>query len=151
MKKYIAVLLTILLFFSASCAFENEVEEQFDFDFSVMDGPPDLDGFEFHIRFYDHFVPEDGSLFGYKQNTEFNDAVLKRINDIETEINCDIIATNAAGGSLESNFVAVLIAGQPSWDAIQSSAWDLRPSIESKIFEPLSQVSEIINYRDRSK
>ncbi|MBO5299061.1 MAG: hypothetical protein J6B51_03160 [Clostridia bacterium] len=151
MKRFISFVFFILMLFSVSCAAENEVEEQFDLDFSVMDGPPNLDGFEFEIKFYDHYTPEDGSIFGYKQSTEFNDAVIKRINDIETEMNCDIVTTNASGASLEGTFMPMLIAGQHLYDAFQSSAWDLRPTIESGLLEPLSQVEDILNYKDSEK
>lgn len=151
MKRYISLFLTMFLIFAVSCTAENIENEKFDLDFSVTDGTYDLDGFEFKIRFYDHYSPEDGSLFGYKQSTEFNDAVLKRINDIESKFNCDIIPSNATGADLESNFMPMIISGQRVWDAVQSSSWNLRSIIESKVFEPLSQVSDIINYRDSEK
>ena len=151
MKRFFSLIFAVFLLFSVSCAANNEVEEQFDLDFSVMEGSPDLDGFEFNIRFYDHYTPEDGSLFGYKQSTEFNDAVIKRINDIESELNCDIVPVNASGASLEGTFMPMLIAGQYLFDAFQSSSWDLRPIIESGLLEPLSQVSDIINYKDSAK
>ena len=151
MKRFISLLFIILFLFSVSCAVNNEVEEPFDLDFSVMSGPPNLDGFEFTIRFYDHFVPEDGSLFGYKQSTEFNDAVLKRISDIESDLNCEITPLNAPGAHPESTITQILMAGQHLWDCIQSSSWDIRPLVENKVFEPLSQVSDIINYNDSEK
>ena len=139
---------------SASCASaENPSGEIFDADFDYIgkDGAADLDGFEYSIRYYDHYVPEDGSLFGYRDRTVFNDAVLKRIDEIEKAYNCTIEPSSASGADLDSNMLPILISGQKYYDTVMSSSWNLRSIIESGAFESLLPVSHIIDYKNSEK
>ncbi|MBO4392138.1 MAG: hypothetical protein J5816_02410 [Clostridia bacterium] len=151
-KRTVLLFAAILFLFAASCSSaESSSEEVFDTDLYSVDKNVNLDGFEYKIRFYDHYVPEDGSLFGYRQSTEFNDAVIKRIKDVENAFNCKIVPSNGPGADLDSNILAILISGQSFYDTVLSSSWNLRPIIESGSFEPLSQVSDIIDYTDSAK
>ena len=154
MKRFFALFINLALLFAVSCsAVEEPLYEAFDMDFNslIENSEADLDGYEYSIRFYDQYVPADGSLFGYKQSSVYNDAVLQRIHDIETRYNCTLKTSNAPGADFESNFMPILISGQYFADTVMSSSYNLRPTILSGVFEPLSQVSDIIDYTDSSK
>ncbi len=152
MRRTLMLFFALLMLFAVSCSTTSSSSGQFfDEDFHPAGKTVDLEGFECTIRFYDHYVPEEGDLFGYKTNTSFNDAVQKRISDIETDFNCDIIPSNAAGADIEDAILITIASGERFYDIIMSSGWTLRPRIESGLFEPLSQVSDIINYLDSEK
>ncbi len=151
MKRFIGLFLVLMLLFSVSCSSaESEIFEE-DFNAGKNSAEIDFDGYDYKIRFYDHYVPEDGDLFGYKQGTVFNDAVIKRINDIETEYNCTITATNSNSPHLEDHFVSMILSGVNYQDTVVSSSWRLRTIIASGVFEPLSKVSHILDYHDSEK
>ena len=149
MKQFITIILAVLMFMTVSCAGKTSADELFDEDLGAVSGLVDLGGYDFSIRFYNYFSVD--SLFGYRENSAFNDAVIKRISEVENSLNCSITYTNSAGQDLESNFMPMLISGQRFCDAVMSSSYNLRPTIEAEMFEPLSQVSDIIDYRDSRK
>ncbi len=153
MKRVICLIMVMILLFCVSCSAAEIAAGSFDEDFSQYadDGSLDLDGYEFNIRFYSYFTPEDTSLFGYRQNTAFQDAVLKRIEETEKAYNCTISHVNSPSQHLESDFTAVLMSGLKYCDALMSCSYNLRPTIEGGFFEPLSQVSDIIDWKDSKK
>ena len=151
MRKLTVFILALFLILTVSCASGNGSEEVFDEDFSSNETRFDLGGFCFEIRFYDDYTPEDGSVFGYKNGSEFNDAAVKRIEEVEKSMNCTITPSNSSGLGLESNFNIVQMSGLNFCSAVITSSYSLRPSIEAGLFEPLSQVSDIIDYRNSEK
>ena len=151
MRKLIALTLAVFLLLTVSCASGDASAELFEEEFSTGEEEVDLCGFTFEIRFYDDYTPEDGSVCGYKNGSSFNDAAVKRVKDVENEMNCIIKPTNSGGLGLESNFTVIQLSGLNFCSAIMTSSYSLRPAIESGLFEPLSQVSDIIDYTDSKK
>lgn len=153
MKRATALVLLILMMFSVSCSAGGQ-NELFDIEygsFGADESGIDLEGYEFHIRYYNLFASGDGDVFGYKLNSAFNDAARKRMADVEKTLNCVIHPDNTSNTHLEGNFTTMIISGMYFSDAIMTSSYNLRPQIESRMFEPLSRVSEIIDYHDSRK
>ena len=152
MKRLLAFVLLAFMIFTVSCSSGN-TNEVFDEDFNGVgtDTNPDLEGYEFHIRYYNLFASGEGDVFGYKVSSAFNDAARKRMSDIEKAMNCTIYPDNTSNTHLESDFTPIIIAGIYFSDAIMTSSYNLRPQIESRMFEPLSLVADVIDYRNSEK
>ena len=151
MKRFTLLFLAAFLIFTVSCASANGTEEKFDVDFSDFEGQVDLHGYNFQFRFYTLYSRGEDSLFGYKESSNFYDAALKRVRDVENSLNCKISLTNHSTADLESNFAAVIMSGIYFRDAVMTDSWNLRPLIEGELFEPLSEVADILDYTKSEK
>lgn len=152
MKRILTAAVAVLLLFLVSCsASEAGDGPVFDTDFSVTGGTPDLEGFEFRIRFYANYSRGIDSFLGYKENSVLYDAAIKRLHETEDLLNCTVSFSSHSSANLEGEFNTVIMAGLYFRDAVMTESWDLRPIVESKVFEPLSCVNDFIDYTDSKK
>jgi len=155
MKRFFSVLIPlamIICLFSVfvSCSAADTAEN---FDDSLISGDMtfDLDGFECKIRVYEYYALSDESLLSYKKDSAFYDVALARINEIENKYNCKISTENKSEGGIESSFLPAIASGNYVSDVIMQGDYDIRPKVEAKLFEPLSLVSDVIDYTNSEK
>ena len=108
----------------------------------------DLDGYVFS------FMQTNGNyddVFGYKATTILNDAVLKRISDIEAELNCDIVAgTNAYGIDV---LFSKYLSGNVGFEVMYSTNdnQSLIDAASADILLPVEEYGDYIDYLNTEK
>lgn len=151
MKRNFLFLLILMLLFTVACSNSNAEPESFSANLlDLSDEDIDLHEFTMDLEFHSEFNDGNGAIFGYKSETVFYDRAMAKIADIEKKYNCHI-HENETGMGLSSDFTPILMSGQKYKDAIMIGWYDLRPYTESGVFEPINEVSDVIDYTDSVK
>lgn len=145
MKRIISCLM-ILFLTIGTCSCGQEQEEEFDLDIdSLYDGGTvDLEGYEcIIIQSFDLEQP-----FCYPLDTLMADSVLKRMSDIEKELNCIITLTaepnSYLGGTITKVYSGVHVA---------DIGYTHQPSglVQASVLHPLDVLKDYIDYMDSDK
>ncbi len=152
-RKIVSLCLCLLFLFSTiSCA--QQSEEIFDLDFSSGgQNKVDFEGRKFKYLFDPVMnwavTASSDSFLGYSFNTNFADAAIKRVKDMEQEYNCVFTVETRSG--VHDYIKAPILSGAYVADIISGISDMIGDNCRLGTFVGMSQLSDYINIEDTYK
>ena len=149
-KALILIFLSMVIL--AACA--GSETEIFDVDYSFKSETTDLEGAT--IKYVREagglaFAIEDGQVLGYEVDTILGDLAMKRVKDVQNNLNCKLDIVYFSGDSSYTNFRLSSLAGSYYCDIFCGISDRFREDMKSGTIVGLSQVAEFIDYRNEEK
>ena len=144
------MILLVLSFILTACNAASE--EVFDLDFNIVPGDIDLGGVNIVYEIgLDPSIFDSPNCLGYEMDTQLGDMAVKRLKDVQNNLNCTVTVNYTNNYNSCRNFVAASYSGTFLCDVISGISDMWADAARAGMLVGLSDLEEFIDYKDETK
>ena len=144
--KFFLILLVLSFLLTACNAASEEV---FDLDFNIVSGDIDLGGVNIVYEIgLDPSIFDSPNCLGYEMDTQFGDMAVKRLKDVQNNLNCTVTVNYTNNYNSCRNFVAASYSGTFLCDVISGISDMWRGPAQVGMLIGLTEIEDYIDFRN---
>lgn len=147
--KFFLILLVLSFILTACNAASEEI---FDLDFNIVPGDIDLGGVNIVYEIgLDPSIFDSPNCLGYEMDTQFGDMAVKRLKDVQNNLNCTVTVNYTNNFNSCRNFVAASYSGTFLCDVISGISDMWRGPAQVGMLIGLTEIEDYIDFRNEEK